>query len=383
MPPSTILCRRYDTSEAVQLELQDGHINAIQPTDAAPDGLPWLAPGFFDIQMNGYGGQAFADADATPEKVVQVLEAMFPCGVTRLCPTLTTDSFEVLAAGLRAIDEACRQHEWVGRMVPAVHVEGPYISAEDGPRGAHPREHVRAPDWDEFCQLQDAAGGRIGLLTMAPETAGGIEFIRRVAGTGVKVAIGHTAAEPEVISAAVEAGATLSTHLGNGAHGSIRRHPNYIWQQMAEDGLWASIICDGHHLPPAVVKCMVRAKEPERIILVSDAVSLAGLPPGRYKCGGVDVEMLDDGRIVVAEQPQLLAGATLLMDTCIANVQTFAGVSLRSAVEMATVHPARFFGLPEPRLAAGEPADLVLFRSGEGPIVVGQTVLGGQVRWQR
>lgn len=377
---------RYDTSEPVQIEIEAGRTRAVTPLDLAAaewERLPWVAPALFDLQINGRGGQGFASADLTPEKVAEVLRPHFAFGLTRMCPTLVTASLETLEAGMRAIRQACEAEPWIDRMAPAIHLEGPYISHLDGPRGAHARQHVRPADWEEFCRLQEAAGGRIRLVTLAPETLGGIAFIKKAVESGVVVAIGHTAAEPEEIDSAVDAGATLSTHLGNGAHGTLRRHPNYIWQQLAADGLSASIICDGHHLPVAVVKTIVRAKTPRRVILVSDAASLAGLPPGRYQeCEG-EVEVLADGRIVIAGQDQLLAGSTQSIDVCVGLCMQFAGVSLSEAVDMATINPARLLGLPYGSFQPGEEGDFVLFRhDAQSPrFEVVATVAAGEVRF--
>ncbi len=211
-------------------------------------------------------------------------------------------------------------------------LEGPYMSTEDGPRGAHPLAHCRRPNWDEFSRLQEAAGGRIVILTMSAEFEEAPDFIARATASGVVVSIGHTAASGAQIRAAVDAGAKLSTHLGNGAHRTLRRHPNYLWDQLAEDRLMASIIADGHHLPPEVVKTIVRAKSPLRTILVSDESGLAGLPPGRYQCSGCELEILSDGRLVIAGQDQLLAGASRPIGDGVVNVMRFAGVDLATAV---------------------------------------------------
>jgi N-acetylglucosamine-6-phosphate deacetylase len=240
---------------------------------------------------------------------------------------------------------------------------------------------VRTPDWDEFRRLQDAAEGRIKLTTVSPEYASAPEFIRLVADTGVLVAIGHTKATSDQITAAVEAGARMSTHLGNGAHPVIRRHPNYIWDQLAEDRLVASLIVDGHHLPPAVVKSMIRAKTPERIVLVSDVTSMGGMPPGRYQTGLGELEVLASGKLVPAGQPGILAGASQPIHLCVANVMRFAGVDLATAIDMASVRPARLIGFIDRELRSGAIADLVVFDLPEGetdPLRVRSTFHRGQ-----
>jgi N-acetylglucosamine-6-phosphate deacetylase len=349
--------------------------------EPAPANLPWVAPGLVDIQINGYGGQEFSSLELTPEGVARIARQHDGWGVTAFCPTLTTQSFDCLSHALRAIAQACEEDRAVRRSVWGIHLEGPYISTEDGPRGAHPRAHCRRPDYDEFCRLQEAAGGRIGILTMSPEFEEAPRFIARVASEGVLVALAHLAATGAQIRAAVDAGARLSTHLGNGAHRMLPRHPNYLWDQLAEDRLAASLIVDGHHLPPEVVKVFVRAKTPERVVLVSDLAGLAGLPPGRYTSSGCEVEMLDDGRLVIAGQQQLLAGASRPLYVGITNVMRFAGVDLEQAVEMASVSPARLLGRRCGGLRPGDPADLVLFDLvGDPPqFVVRATIAGGEV----
>jgi N-acetylglucosamine-6-phosphate deacetylase len=344
--------------------VRDGRLEHVEPLASAMpahDRLPWIAPGLIDIQINGYGGQEFSSLELTPEKVADIVRCQYRFGVTRLCPTLTTQSDEVLLHGVRTIALACRQFADANASIVGIHVEGPFISPEDGPRGAHPPEHCRAPDWQFFARLQQAAGERIRLLTLSPEYAQAPDFIRRATHSGVVIAIGHTAATGDQIRSAVDAGARLSTHLGNGAHRMLRRHPNYLWDQLAEDRLQASLIVDGHHLPAEVVQTFVRAKTPERIILVSDLSGLAALPVGRYFSSGCELEILPDGRLVIAGQDQLLAGASLPLITGIGNVIRFAGVDLTTAVRMATLHPARLLGLTNGTLEPGELANFVLF----------------------
>lgn len=357
---TTINVRRYDTLEAVSIEVESGRIRRIESA-AGKTGLPIVAPGFVDLQINGFGGIEFNDRQLTVEKVRQVALSQDPFGVTAFLATCTTDGHDVLKHGLATIAKAIRELPEVAARIPGIHLEGPFICPHDGPRGAHPKQHVRPPDWQEFQRLQEAAEGKIKLTTVSAEYEGSPEFIRRAADSGVLVAIGHTNATSDQITAAVDAGARMSTHLGNGAHPTIRRHPNYIWDQLAEDRLTASLIVDGHHLPPAVVKSMVRAKTPERIVLVSDITSMGGMPPGRYETGLGALEVLPSGKLVPAGQPDILAGASLPIHVCVANIMRYAEVDLRTAVDMASLWPAKLIGLDHPGLKVGAPANLVVF----------------------
>lgn len=361
-----VIGRHFRTEQLVEIEIRGEHIAAVRSLEASSppnsgNQAPWIAPGFFDLQINGYGGQEFSSPTLNCEHVRAIVAAQHAFGVTRFLPTLTTASFDTLAHGLAIVAAACEADPGLAKQIPGIHLEGPYISPEDGPRGAHPAEHCRRPDWSEFERLQAAAQGRIRLLTMSAEFPEAPSFIKRAVESGVVVAIGHTAADSGQIAAAVEAGATLSTHLGNGSHRQLRRHPNYIWDQLAEDRLSASLIVDGHHLPPAVVKTFVRAKTPARCILISDLSGLAGLPPGVYDTQMCQLEILADGRLVVAGQDQLLAGASLPIGQGVANVMRYAAIPLAAAVDMASRQPAQLVNCPAVELQAGARADLVVF----------------------
>ncbi len=384
-----LLARRFDTAQPVRVEIDGGRIDRIEPLaerEAAAAGLPWIAPGLIDLQVNGYGGQEFSAADLTVDKVAAVARAMDAFGIVRFCPTVTTNSREVLSHALGTIAAACGSLSEVARRVAGIHLEGPYITREDGARGAHPLSHCREPDWDEFQRLQEAAGGMIRILTLSVEFDGAAEFIRRVAQTGVIVSIGHTAATPEQIHAAADAGARMSTHLGNGSHPVLPRHRNYLWAQLADDRLTAGLIADGFHLPPDVVKCLIRAKSPERCVLVSDLSGLAGLAPGRYRTNLCEIEILESGKLVVAGQREILAAASAPIGVGVAHAMSFAGLTLAQAVDMATANPARMLGLPAPRLEPGGAADLVLFDLPEppgpdspAPFAVRATIQGGEL----
>jgi len=380
-----LIARRYDSDRPVRIEMEGGRIARIVPAADAP-GLPFVAPGFCDLQINGYQGVEFNDPKLTAEQVRAAALSQDTFGVTRYLATCTTDSFEVFCHSFAMIARAIDELPEVAARIAGIHMEGPYIAPDDGPRGAHPRQHVRPPDWNEFSRIQEAARGKIKLLTLSPEYEGSAPFIQKVAASGVLVAIGHTKATTDQIQAAVDAGARMSTHLGNGAHPQIKRHPNYIWDQLAEDRLVASLIADGHHLPPAVVKSMVRAKTPERCVLVSDITALGGMPPGRYATGLGDLEVLETGKLVLAGQRDILAGASQPIHLCVANVMRFAGVNLQTAVEMASTWPARLIGESSRGLEVGETANLVLFNLPQddgSPLRIRMTVNRGEVVFKK
>jgi N-acetylglucosamine-6-phosphate deacetylase len=355
--------RHYATGERLDVLCERGHITRLEP---AGDGRAdieagWIAPALFDLQINGCDGISFNSPRLTEEDIRRVVGVCRRHGIGALCPTLITNSAEALTHGFRTLGRACEVDADLARAIPVLHLEGPYISREDGPRGAHPLRHVRAPDWNEFRHFQDAAGGRIRLVTLAPEQEGALPFIEKLVASGVVVALGHTAASGACIRAAIAAGARLSTHLGNGSHALLPRHDNYLWEQLAADDLWASIISDGHHLPPAVLRCILRVKTPARTIVTCDASSLAGLPPGRYREWDQEFEVLPAGRIVVPGTT-FLAGSGVFTDACVSHLLSL-GIALADAVDMAGARPRQLLGLEARPLQAGAPADLVLFDS--------------------
>ncbi|HET6961260.1 MAG TPA: amidohydrolase family protein [Terriglobia bacterium] len=343
-----------------------------------------IGPAFFDVQVNGFAGVDFNSPGLSSDAIWHAIRKLREKGVVLFCPTVITHSFEHLAACLSALDRVC-QEPAVGLCIPAIHLEGPWISREDGPRGAHPPEHARDANWEEFLRLQDSAGGRIGMVTLAPEVPGVPRMIEKLVAAGIVVAIGHTAASPETIRQAVQAGARMCTHLGNGSHLQMPRHHNYVWEQLAADYLWASFIVDGHHLPPSVVKCMVRAKGAQRSILTSDAISAAGMPPGRYRLGAVDIVVQPNYRAERADGAGsgILAGSAIDLLRGVENVIRFAGVSLSEAITMASANPASLMGLSN-RIGTVEPgrdANLIVFEwnADSGTLQLQQTIVEGQV----
>ncbi len=349
------------TGEPVEL-LFENTVIAAEPSLTPPATPPFLAPGFIDIQVNGYAGVDYNLPSTSHEEIARSIHVQYSCGVTRFYPTVITGSPDNMAGCLRNL-AAAKESLKEGPSMEAFHVEGPHISAEDGPRGAHPKRWVRPPDLDEFHRWQDAARGDIRLVTVAPEWPGAPRYVEALVGEGVVISIGHTGASKDQIDDAVRAGAAMSTHLGNGAHSVLPRHPNYIWDQLAEDRLAAGFIVDGIHLPASYLKVALRAKGVERSILVTDASMPAGCKPGRYMLGEQEVELTTDNRVVLAGQNRL-AGSALRMDRGVENLMKLAGLSLRDAVTMATRNPARVGRIASRRrgLVPGDRGDVVQFR---------------------
>ncbi|HXP86941.1 MAG TPA: N-acetylglucosamine-6-phosphate deacetylase [Bryobacteraceae bacterium] len=382
--------RYVSTGEVILVEGSSSlqYVDAVVAPDP-DDGGVWLAPGFIDLQVNGFAGVDFNSLHASHEEVAgaeiaRALRAMFSTGVTRCFPTLITAAPEHLLAALRNLARA-RDTVPEGAAIEGFHMEGPHISPEDGPRGAHPQRWVRPPDFAEFQRWQEASRGAIRLVTVAPEWPGMPRYIERVVSEGTAVAIGHTRATREQIQDAVGAGATLSTHLGNGADPAPPKF-NYIFDQLAEDRLAASFIVDGHHLSASFLRAALRAKGVDRSILITDAVAPAMSLPGPYRLGEVEVELREDRRVVLKGGDRL-AGSSLRMDAAISKVMRTAGLSLTEACAMATINPARVGRIAgrQRGLRPGERSDLVRFRVAEddlpgkpGRLQVIETYLNGE-----
>jgi N-acetylglucosamine-6-phosphate deacetylase len=321
-----------------------------------------LAPGFIDLQVNGFAGVDYNDPAVPHDEIARSIEAQFACGVTRLYPTVITGAPDDMLSAIRNLARA-KDELPNGDAIEGIHVEGPHICPEEGPRGAHPLRWVRPPAIDEFRRWQDAARGRVRIVTLSPEWPEAPGYIEAIVAAGVVAAIGHTRATRAQLADAVAAGATLSTHLGNGAHGTLPRHPNYLWDQLAEDRLMADFIVDGIHVDASFLRVALRAKTLDRAVLVTDASMPAGAAPGRYRLGEQEVDHTPDGRVVLAGTTRL-AGSALLMRRGVDNLMRMAGLSLRDAVRMATVNAARAGAVPSRSggLVPGDRADFVLFR---------------------
>ncbi|MFC4120433.1 N-acetylglucosamine-6-phosphate deacetylase [Nonomuraea zeae] len=349
---------RLADGRPVRVELDGPRIAAVTEIRDAPAGL--ILPGLVDIQVNGYAGFDFNAGDLSTGHVAELVRELWKRGTTTVCPTIITAPEDKIIRNLGVIAAAREADPLVRQAIPGIHVEGPYLAAEDGPRGAHDAAHLRDPDLAEFGRWQEASGGLVKIVTLAPERAGAAGYIAELARQDVIASIGHTAATPAEIEAAVRAGARLSTHLGNGAHAVIRRHPNYIWTQLAADSLAATFIADGHHLPADTFTAMLRAKGTDRALLVSDSVALAGCAPGDYTTPvGGRITVREDGRVTLPGT-ELLAGSGSSLIECLAWAVTHTEVTLGTAVRLATANPARLLGCDRGRIEPGAPADLIV-----------------------
>ena len=375
------------TGQVLDLRFEGGNFSRIEPErkenryEAGGDDF-FLCGGFFDPQVNGYGGVDFNGKDLTVGELHRASKALAAAGVTRFFPTLTTASHERIVANLKVLARAVEQDPLFRNMCRGIHLEGPYLSPEEGFRGAHPKEFVRPPDWEEVEGFQEACGGRIRLITLAPEMEGALPFIERAVARGTVVGIAHTNASEEILEDAFRAGARLSCHLGNGAHASLPRHRNPIQKQLSMDGLLASIIADGVHLPDYVVKNFIRAKGIDRILLTTDSMAGAAAPVGRYTLGDLEVEVSPGGRSANLPGTPYLAGSTLTMDRAITNVMRFAGIDLCAAVKMAGENAGKLFPDVQGEFRVGSPANLVLFEH-KTEMLIQATWIHGKKIWER
>lgn len=373
----------YETGKPVRLGIVGGVIGEIEETGIAGDtGSLIVAPGFIDNQINGYKGVDFSDDVLSTEKMLKAVENIQKDGVTSFQPTVITNSHENLIRNFRNLARTMEYKE-ISDSVPGFHLEGPYISTEEGFYGCHPMEHIRRPSWDEFLEYQEAADGNIRQVTLAPEEEGAIDFILNCVRNNIIVAIGHTNASAEQIERAVDSGATISTHLGNGCANLIHRHNNPLWPQLSNDLLSPSIIADGHHLLPEEIRVFYRIKGPASIFLTSDVTTLIGLTPGKYMFMGSEIVLTDDG---VIRNPVLncLAGASFPIRRGIENMMAFTGCSLAESINLASGNVARICKINDRGfLGPGKRADLVLFEFEGNSIHIKKTIVNGRVVYSK
>ncbi|UFH56332.1 N-acetylglucosamine-6-phosphate deacetylase [Spirosoma sp. KNUC1025] len=377
-PTQRICGQHYQTGELLSITCRDGLISQIDYLADKPEDMPLVAPGLTDLQVNGFKGIDVNHEALTVEDVDTLTQTLWSYGVTSYLPTVITNSDDRIITALRTIHKACDRFPMVQKSIAGVHLEGPFISPQEGPVGAHPKNHVTAPDWPSFERFMEASGQQIRLITLSPEWPEASDFIRRCVADGIIVSIGHTAATPEQIREAVAAGARLSTHLGNGSHQVLPRHPNYIWEQLALDELSACIIADGFHLPDSVLKVVMKVKG-KHTILVSDSVGLAGCTPGSYSTHiGGDVVLTGNGKLHLAGKPNVLAGSAQPLIGGIRHLLQSQLGSLGDVWNMASVYPGELLDLPQKKgLSVGAPADLVVFKQTSDSLQLLETYKAG------
>ena len=363
----TVRGRLVGAARPSDIEVRGGAVLRVDPAGRRPADFgsrdAFIGPALFDIQVNGAAGHGLQGGQVRPDDVLAVTEHLAAWGVSHWVPTLITAPLEEMEHGCRMIAEALRD-PCVARAVPGIHLEGPCISPNDGPRGAHPKAQVRPPKIADFDRLMTAAEGRILYTTLAPEWPGAPAYIRALVRRGVLAALGHHEATAVDIARAVDAGARLCTHLGNGSASLMKRHDNPFWPQLAEDRIAASLIADLHHLPAAALKTFVRAKGPARVILTSDCVRLAGMKPGKYREFGAEVELKRNG-IICLSGTDLLAGSAMMLLQGVVNAWRSTDLTLEQAFACATTVPAGLFRvkrLSQP-MGVGGRANFVVFEA--------------------
>ena len=301
-------------------------------------------PGWVDLQVNGHSGISFCDGNLTLEAVAEATERLREAGTDGFLATLVTTPPEVMTHCLRILGKACANRD-LSRTLLGIHLEGPFLSAEPGAKGAHPPQFMGPPDWDTFRRFQDAAQGQIRLLTLAPELPGAIPFIERVS-QEVVCSAGHTLAGFETLKEAVRAGLRLGTHIGNGVPAQIHRHDNPIIAQLAIPEITPSFITDGFHVPESFIRAVLAAKGPAGCFAVSDQTHLAGMPPGEYALGVTPVVLEPSGFLRMRDEPYL-AGSSCTMAQC---MKFLAGLNIlddSELIKLGYTTPLRILGKDE------------------------------------
>ncbi len=302
--------------------------------------------GFFDLQVNGFAGVDFQQLRLSARDLSRAVESLISHRTDRILLTLITDWIGSLCRKLERVEAIRRRSPRISSVVAGYHIEGPYLLARRGFSGAHDPRLMRPPSIPEFERLWSASGGNIRLMTLAPELPGAPEFIRHLVSRGVRASAGHTDASDRAIDEAIASGLSLCTHLGNGVPLSLNRHDNVIQRLLARDELFAAFIPDGIHLPPFVLRNLVRAKPPARVLLTSDCMAAAGAPPGRYTLGKMATYVREDGVVRQPGQARYFAGSALTMDAAAVNAQRMLGWTASQAFAACSGRVAKFLGLP-------------------------------------
>jgi N-acetylglucosamine-6-phosphate deacetylase len=360
--------------------IEDGRIAAISSRAAAE--LPGaaqqinfpgatLAPAFFDVHI--HGGKGHDIMEATPGALAAMGGFLASHGVGCFLPTTVTAPLDATLRSLSGLAKLLAQPPVAGQARPlGVHLEGPFLSHVKP--GVHPLESLLAPSIATFDRLFEAAEGHVRLMTLAPELPGATELAAHATARGVRISLGHSNATAAETRAGIQAGAVSATHTFNAMRTLNHREPGILGTVLTSDALFAEMICDGVHVAPEIVKLWWRAKGPERAILMTDALSAAGMPDGKYSLGGFEIQVIGNR----AMAGDVLAGSVLTLDRAVRNFMEFTGAPLDEALRLATVNPAAMTGLGDTvgSLAVGRVASLVAMdATGKlvGSIVNGKT----------
>ncbi len=336
-----------------------------------------VTPGLVDIQVNGFAGVDFNAPGVTAERLDVALSAMLSSGVTRCLPTLITASEAELIGLLQALDAAVSASVLGALMVPGYHIEGPFLSPQDGYAGAHPADRMRSASRELVQRLEAVTTRPLLMMTVAPEVPGVLDLIPFLIARGISCAIGHTAASRDAIDQAIEAGASVSTHLGNGLPHMLNKNGNSFLFQLGRDQLMASFIADGVHIASDVLQSWLRAKTIDRSILVTDASAAAGAPEDtrEFTLGAGAIERHADGSVRLPGS-NYLAGSAASMDKMVRNVMRWYGLTIGEVLQLARENPARAAGLPVAEIGANDAADFVEWGSRDGELYVRRTHIG-------
>jgi N-acetylglucosamine-6-phosphate deacetylase len=295
-------------------------------------------PGLFDLQVNGFAGVDFNDAAVSSADMDRALDAMLACGTTHCLPTIITAFAHELEARFCALDRAVSNARLGAKMVPGYHLEGPFLNPAAGYAGCHPPDAMIEADPALVERIEKQLERPILLITVAPEMRNVIPFIRWAVERGKVIAIGHSSADADCVARAADAGARLSTHLGNGIARQHDKFANPLFAQLGEDRLAASFIADGIHVPFPVLKVMLRARGVAQSILVTDAVAAAAAPMGSYRLAGMDVDRAADGS-VRQKGGATLAGSALTLDQAVRNTLEQGLLDFDEAIALASKRP--------------------------------------------